>query len=79
MWTSSLEKLDLFHSMEVLFPEYFQSVSRIFPYHGHIFHTMELVKTIEIGFSNVFFFLYNISKIFPYYGRGPILSSGLYK
>ena len=39
--------------MEVLFPEYFQSISRIFPYHGqHHFHTMELDKTFLI-FSGV--------------------------
>ena len=31
---NSLEKLNLFHSIEVLFPEYFQSISRIFPYYG---------------------------------------------
>ena len=39
---------------------YFQSISRIF---------MELDKTMEIGLSYTFF--NNISKIFPYYGRGP--------
>ena len=33
---------------------------------------MELDKTMEIAFST---FFYNISKIFPYYGRGPIVSS----
>lgn len=38
----TLEKLDLFNSMEVLFPEY---CSRIFPYHGTHFYTMELEKT----------------------------------
>ena len=37
--------------MEILFPEY---VSRIVPYHGIHFHTMELDKTMEIGFSNLF-------------------------
>ena len=42
-----LGKLDLFHSMEVLFPG-------IFPYHGKHFHTMELDQTMEIGFSNLF-------------------------
>ena len=31
-------KLNLFHSMEVLFPYYFQSISRIFPYQGKHFH-----------------------------------------
>ena len=41
------------HRMEVLFPEYFQSISRIFPNHGEHFHTMELDKTIEIGFLNI--------------------------
>ena len=30
---------------------------------------MELDKTMEIRFSN---FFYNITKIFPYYGKGPI-------
>ena len=50
----SLEKLNLFHSMEFLFPEYFQSISRIFPYHGQHFRTMELDKTLEIGFCNLF-------------------------
>ena len=52
------------HRMEVLFAEYVQSISRIFPYHEKHFHTMELDKTIEIGFSNLFFF-YIISRIFP--------------
>ena len=51
---TALEKLDLFHGMEVLFPEYLQSISRIFPYHGKHFHTMELDKTMEIGFPNLF-------------------------
>ena len=51
---------------------YFQNISpRIFPYHGKYFHTMELDKTLEIGFFNLF---YNIYKIFPYYGRGLIFS-----
>ena len=36
----SLEKLDLFHTKEVLFPEYF--------------HTMESDKTMETGFSSLF-------------------------
>ena len=40
--------------MEVLFPEYFRSISRIFPFHGKHLHTMELDKTIETGFSNLF-------------------------
>ena len=53
--SSSLEKLDcLFHSMEVLFPGYSQNISRIFPYHGLHLHTMELDKTMKIGFSNLF-------------------------
>ena len=42
-----LEKLELFHDMEVLFPEYFLVISRIFR------HTMELDTPIEIGFSNL--------------------------
>ena len=36
------ETLDLFHSVDVLFPKCFQSISRIFTYHGKNFHTMEL-------------------------------------
>ena len=36
----TLEKLHLFHSVEVLFPEYF--------------HTMELDKTMDIGFPDLF-------------------------
>ena len=32
-----------------IFPEYF----RVFPYHEKHFHTMELDKTVEIGFSNL--------------------------
>ena len=47
--------MDLSHSMEVLFPEYYQSISRISSYHGQHFHTMELDKTMEIGFFNLFF------------------------
>ena len=48
--------------MELLFPEYFQSISRIFPYHGKHFHTVELDKTMEIGFSNLFLqYFQNIS------------------
>ena len=42
-----LEKLELFHDMEVLFPEYFLVISRIFR------HTMALDTPIEIGFSNL--------------------------
>ena len=53
-YTYTLEKLDLFHSMEALFPEFFQIISRIFSYHGQHFHTMELNKTMEIGFSIIF-------------------------
>ena len=43
-YTLFREKLDLFHSMEVLFPENSQKIPRIFPYHGKHFHTMELDK-----------------------------------
>ena len=46
-------KLKLFNSMEVLFPEYFQSIFKISPYHEKHFHTMELDKTKEIGSSNL--------------------------
>ena len=49
----ALEELDLFHNF--YFPEYFQSISRIFLYHGKHFHIMNLEKnTMEIGFSNLF-------------------------
>ena len=57
-------------------PQYGSFICRIFLYHVKQFHTMELVKTMEIGFSNLFlksfcYHFYNISKIiFPYYGRG---------
>ena len=44
----TLEKLS--PSMEVLSPEYFPSISRIFPYHGQHFH-VKLDKTMEIGFG----------------------------
>ena len=42
-----------------IFSEYFQNISIprtiTFPYHGKLhFHTMELNKTMEIGFSNIF-------------------------
>ena len=37
--------------MEVLFTEYFPSISRIFPYHGKHFH-VKLDKTMEIGFGD---------------------------
>ena len=65
-----MDKLDFFHNMEVLFPKYFQSISRIFPYHGQHIHTMELDKTMEIGFSKLF--LQYFQNIFPY--NGPIFS-----
>ena len=52
--------------MEVLFPEYFQGIYGIFPYHEKHFHTMELDKTMEIRFPT---FFYNISNFFPYYGK----------
>ena len=50
--------------------EYLQSISRIFPYHGELVHTVEFNKTMEIGFSNPFLQL--ISKIFTNYGIGPL-------
>ena len=54
-----------------LFQFYFQNISGIFPCHiGKHFHTVELDKTMEILECPTF--LCNISKIFPYYGRGPI-------
>ena len=53
-YTYTLENLDLFHSMEALFPQFFQIISIIFSYHGQHFHTMELNKTMEIGFSIIF-------------------------
>ena len=48
-------------------PQYGSFISRIFPYHGKHFHTMELVKTMEIEFSNLFFFYHFviIFTIFP--------------
>ena len=58
-----MKKLDPFYNMEVLFPENFQSISRIFvlvliqP-----LHTMELDKTMEIGLSKLFLqYFQNIS------------------
>ena len=45
-------KLDFFHIMKVLFPAYFRHISKT--YHGKHFHIMELDKTMEIGFSNLF-------------------------
>ena len=79
----SLEKLDLFHSMEVFFPEYFRTIPRIIPYHGK--HSMELDKTMETGFSNQYFQngkskmeifpKFPILPILPCYGRGPIFES----
>ena len=52
---SLLEKLGLFLSIRVLFPElYFQIISRnYFHTMENISHTMELHKTMEIGFSNI--------------------------
>ena len=47
-----LEKTDIY-SMEVLFPQYSQSILK-FPYHEKYFHILELNKTMEIGFSNLF-------------------------
>ena len=35
-------------------PQYGSFISRIFPYHGKHLHTMELDKTMDIGFSNLF-------------------------
>ena len=68
----------------VTFPQfYFQNISRVFPHHWEHFHTMELDKTMEIGFSNLFLFyfilFYFISffikfRKFAYYGRRPIFS-----
>ena len=73
-WKCTLEKMDLFHRMEVLFPEYFHSISRIFPFHGKHFHTMELDKAMEIGLSNPFLqYFQNISKGW----KRPDFSSGL--
>ena len=43
----TLKKLDLFHSMEVLFPKHLQSISWESPYRGHHFHTIELDQTME--------------------------------
>ena len=70
-----------FFTLWKFFQEYFQTISRIIPYHGK--HSMELDKTMATGFSNL-----NISKnrkskmeifpkfpILPCYGRGPIFES----
>ena len=62
VFLESLEKLDPFHGMEVLFPKYFQSISWIFPFHGKHSHNMELEKIMEIGYSNLFLqYFQNIS------------------
>ena len=59
----TLEKLEIFQSMEVLFPEYFQSISRIFSYY-------EIGQNYGNWILQPFFTM--ISKMFPaYYGRGP--------
>ena len=58
----ALEKQDPFHSMEVLFPEHFWNISS----HGDC-HTMDLDKA---WISKLFL---QISKVFPYYGRGSIV------
>ena len=43
-------------------PQFGRFISRIFPYHGKHFHTTELDKTMEIGFSNLFLqYFQNIS------------------
>ena len=58
--------------MEVKFPEYFQRISKIFPYNGKPFDTKKLDKTMEIDFSDF------VSTIFPKYFytmEGPIFSS----
>ena len=64
----ALEKLDL--------PQYGSFTSRIFPYYGKHFHTVELDKTMEIGFSNLFLqYFPNISILWK---RSILSSVGLY-
>ena len=55
---TTLEKLDLFHNMEVLFPEYFLNIS-IPRKKKKNFHTMEMDITVEIGFSNRFLYYFH--------------------
>ena len=65
----ALEKLDL--------PQYGSFTSRIFPYYGKHFHTVELDKTMEIGFSNLFLqYFPNISILWK---RSILSSVGLYR
>ena len=61
----------------VLFPEYFQSVSIIFPCHIAILWNWTKLCKLDILFLFFFFsnIVSNISKILPYYGRGPIIFS----
>ena len=68
MTALSVKKLDVFHTMEYLFPEYLVFLE--------YFHTTEYIsiqwnwtKLWKLDFPT---FFYNISKIFPYNGRGLI-------
>ena len=58
-------------SVHFPFPCIFQSISRIFPYHGKHFHGMEHYYGIGQNYINFPTFC-NISKLFPHYGRGPL-------
>ena len=53
-----------------------RSISRIFPYHGKYFHTTDNISILwhwtklwKLDFPT---FFYNISKVFPHYGRGSL-------
>ena len=60
-------KLDFFHSMEVIFLGYFHITGSI-----TILNCLwNCTKVWKLDFPT---FLYNISKIFPNYGRGPIFA-----
>ena len=58
-----LKKLNLFHSMEILFPEYFTTTE-------NMCMVWNWTKLWKLDFPT---FFYNVSKKFPYYGRGSIL------
>ena len=51
--------------MEVLFPEYFQSISRIFPYHGQHLRHPEVGARVRIG-RHVFLYFSIFSHVFSY-------------
>ena len=55
MSLSSLEKLDPFHSVAVLFPDYFQSISRMFPFQYYGIGQ----NYMETGFSDLLQYFQN--------------------